>query len=330
MATLLKNATEFVVVCFFFTNFLFVPLFYPVIFGYVIFYTTYWWLAFLYIGWVFYRARNAEIPSREPWEWFRNLSFWNNYGDYFPVNLIKTANLPPNQNYFFAWHPHGILGFSAGVTLCGRGAEFTRLFPGITRHIATLDVHFKLPGRRFLMQIFGFIPVSFKSLTYKLSRKDGGNAVIVAVGGAEEALEAHEDVYKLCLNRRKGFIKVCLATGAHLVPVYTFGETSTYKQISNPVGSKIRNMQEMVKKYTGVSPPLIVGSYLLSYLPTLMPIRTELNAVFGAPIPIDKVDNPSRELIDELHELYKAKLVELFESHKTKYGVPENAHLELY
>jgi len=32
------------------------------------------------------------------------------YRDYFPVELVKTAELPANKNYILASFPHGILG----------------------------------------------------------------------------------------------------------------------------------------------------------------------------------------------------------------------------
>jgi len=32
------------------------------------------------------------------------------YRDYFPVELVKTAELPATKNYILASFPHGILG----------------------------------------------------------------------------------------------------------------------------------------------------------------------------------------------------------------------------
>lgn len=31
--------------------------------------------------------------------------------DYFPIDLVKTAELPPNRNYLIAACPHGIIWF---------------------------------------------------------------------------------------------------------------------------------------------------------------------------------------------------------------------------
>lgn len=51
-------------------------------------------------------------------------------------------------------------------------------------------------------------------------------------------------------------------------------------------------------------------------------------SLVGAPIKINKVENPSEEEIDKFHQLYLEGLEKVFEDHKTKYGVPEDIHLE--
>lgn len=112
------------------------------------------------------------------------------------------------------------------------GTGFCANFPGLRQHLATLDMHFKQPFRRELIAAFGAIGSSFRALRWVLERPEGGQAVGLAVGGAEEALEAHPDSFKLCLERRRGFIRLALCTGCSLVPVYSFGETGTYSQVS--------------------------------------------------------------------------------------------------
>ncbi|GMS93892.1 hypothetical protein PENTCL1PPCAC_16067 [Pristionchus entomophagus] len=156
-----------------------------------------------------------------------------------------------------------------------------------------------------------------------------GQAAVLAVGGAEEALDAHHDSYTLTLNRRKGFIKLALETGANLVPCYAFGENDLYYLVANHQGSLVRRWQNFMKKVTGVSPLLFYGRGLFSDNLGPLPFRKELNTVLGAPIPVDKTEHPSQEQIDNLHALYINKLIELFDEHKIKYGVSEDKHLEI-
>lgn len=42
-------------------------------------------------------------------QWVRNWTVWKYFVAYFPATLIKTAELPANQNYLLAIFPHGVL-----------------------------------------------------------------------------------------------------------------------------------------------------------------------------------------------------------------------------
>ena len=55
--------------------------------------------------------------------------------------------------------------------------------------------------------------VSKESIKWILTKKGTGNAAIVVVGGAEEALEAHPGSYNITLKKRKGFVKLAIKTG---------------------------------------------------------------------------------------------------------------------
>ena len=59
----------------------------------------------------------------------------------------------------------------------------------------------------------GVCDVSKESIEWILTKQGKGNAVVIVVGGAEEALEARPGNYKLTLARRKGFVKMALRTG---------------------------------------------------------------------------------------------------------------------
>ena len=69
-----------------------------------------------------------------------------------------------------------------------------------------------------------------------------GQATILVVGGALEALNGEHDCLRLVLNRRKGFIKLALRFGVDLVPTFSFGENSIYDQLKNPPGNKIQKL----------------------------------------------------------------------------------------
>jgi 2-acylglycerol O-acyltransferase 2 len=41
--------------------------------------------------------------------WVRRAVWWRYMRDYFPVRLVKTAELSAERHYIFGYHPHGIL-----------------------------------------------------------------------------------------------------------------------------------------------------------------------------------------------------------------------------
>lgn len=59
----------------------------------------------------------------------------------------------------------------------------------------------------------GLIPSDKKSASYHLRKRGGGNAVVIAVGGAPEALDAHPGGYDVLLANKKGFIKMAMEHG---------------------------------------------------------------------------------------------------------------------
>ncbi|KAF8386096.1 hypothetical protein PRIPAC_75238, partial [Pristionchus pacificus] len=159
-----------------------------------------------------------------------------------------------------------------------------------------------------------------------LGRSGKGQAAVLVVGGAEESLDAHPGKYVIMLSRRKGFIKIAIETGAFLVPCFAFGENDIYRQANNDEGTTVRRIQKFVKKYWGVSPLMVYGTGVF-FAYGFMPFRKPLNTVLGAPIPVERIENPTQEQIDGYHSIYIQRLTELFEDHKEKYGIAADNHL---
>ena len=154
----------------------------------------------------------------------------------------------------------------------------------------TLPYHFYMPIFREVVFSLGMGPTSAKSITTLLrqsnetkdvSNRDGytSNAVVLLIGGAQEAINSHPNDYTVFLKRRKGFVRLALATGTPIVPVVTFGEVDLFEQPSNPDGSFMRYFQEFVKKLVGVAPVLFNGRGLFQYSFGLIPKRSPLTTV---------------------------------------------------
>ncbi|TKR72636.1 hypothetical protein L596_020053 [Steinernema carpocapsae] len=288
--------------------------FYPLVIAYFI---------FLYYDW------DTPAKGSRPSEWVRNWTFWKRFANYFPVKIVKTAEISPEHNYIFGSHPHGVISCGINAAVGTEGAGFSKTFPGIIPSLCTLNMNFLTPVMRLLITSLGYISVAKESIEYQLKRDTHGRAVVIVLGGAEEALDAHHDNFTLTLKSRKGFVKLALENGAHLVPVFSFGENDVYTQIRNERGSWIRTVQTKIKEILGFSPVLFLGRGIFNYSFGLLPYRKPINIVFGAPISVEKVEDPTREQVQELHEKYCEALTKLFDDNKTVYGISEDKKLTI-
>ncbi|CAO2623579.1 Diacylglycerol O-acyltransferase 2-like protein 6, partial [Lemmus lemmus] len=176
---------------------------------------------------------------------------WKYFQSYFPVKLVKTHDLSPKHNYIIVSHPHGVLSFGAFINFATEATGFSRIFPSITPFLATLEGIFWIPIVREYVMSMGICPVSELALKHKLTQKGSGNAVIVVVGGASEALLCRPGVSTLYLKNHKGFVKLALKTGAHLVPTFTFGETEVYDQVLFHEDSWMYKFQSFFRRIFG-------------------------------------------------------------------------------
>ena len=222
------------------------------------------WLRAAFVGYVaWFLLVDAEAPQRGArfQKWTRRLPFWNTLADYFPVRLHKSVDLDPRGNYLFGYHPHGIIGVGALITFATNATGFERAFPGLDLRLLTLAVNFYFPFTREVLLALGIGSVSKESVLTNLTRTPGSSVAIV-IGGAAEALDARPGWATLTLARRKGFVKMALATGSSLVPVFAFGANDIFEQVENPDGSPLRKFQLWMKQLIGITPPAFYGRSL--------------------------------------------------------------------
>nr|XP_033780687.1 2-acylglycerol O-acyltransferase 2-like [Geotrypetes seraphini] len=288
----------------------------------------FWYLGLLYLAWL-YLDRDTPASGGRSSDWSRNWTIWKYFRDYFPIKLVKTAELDPAKNYVFGFHPHGILVAGAFGNFCTEATGFSQLFPGLRPHLLMLPFWFKVPLFRDYIMSAGLISSEKESAVHLLSQKSGGQVAVIAVGGPPESLDARPGALTLQILSRKGFIKVAMSQGAQLVPVFSFGENELFHQVENPPGSLIRLVQEKLQKFLGVATPLFHARGVFQYSFGLLPFRRPIHTVVGEPIPVPKNLNPSIEEIEALHKTYLQKLIRLFETHKIQYGIAEHQHLNL-
>lgn len=76
------------------------------------------------------------------------------------------------------------------------------------------------------------------------------------MGGAREFKYMEEGTMDLVLLKRKGFVKMAMLTGAHLVPVLSFGENDLFTLVKNDFTEPIDGI---FRKIFNASAPIVIG-----------------------------------------------------------------------
>ncbi|NWX21071.1 MOGT2 acyltransferase, partial [Aegotheles bennettii] len=292
-----------------------------------LFFTRFWLVSALYAAWWFIDREKPRKGGRRI-HILRKCIVWKYMKDYFPITLVKTAELDPRQNYLMGFHPHGVLAAGAFLNFCTEASGFSTLFPGITPHLMMLSLWFRIPFFRDYVMSGGLVDSDKESASYVLQKPEGGNALAIIVGGAQEALDARPGSCTLLLKNRKGFVRLAIEHGTPLVPIFSFGDNDLFDQVRNPKGSWLRKVQHWLQQIMGISLPLFHARGIFQYSFGLIPYRRPIFTVVGKPIPVQRKHRPSNEEVDQVHQKYLNELCKLFEEHKAKYNIPEDRHLE--
>lgn len=253
----------------------------------------------------------SEKKCGRPWEGFRKSSVWHLLHSYFPSRVVRTVELDVSKQYIMGWHPHGILVLSR--IFC-YGGVWEHLFEGLDFRVLGATPMFFVPFCRDICLWMRAVDASRQTTEYNLEK---GRTVIVYPGGSKEIFETDGNKPDTIVYVRSGFIRMALKYGCDLVPVYVFGEKHCYYRWSPP---------ELVRGFflKTLKIPLIIfwGRFF-----TWMPFRTPQVVVFGAPVPVQKVDNPTDDQVNALHATYCAALQALYQEHKSEAGYAKNEML---
>lgn len=114
-------------------------------------FTSYYYISIIYLVWYYYDFNKSEQGGRR-WEFMRRWTIFKYFVDYFPIKLIKSAELDPGKNYIFGYHPHGIMSAGAFSNFGTEATGFSKLFPNIRPYLMTLAGQFRFPFyREFIM-----------------------------------------------------------------------------------------------------------------------------------------------------------------------------------
>ncbi len=235
---------------------------------------------------------------------------------------LSEANTPPTSSpysndkpHIFCLHPHGIIGLS-WITSLALDGLLMRERMRLNMRLLTVSANFRIPFYRDLIMAMGFIDASKSSASYVLSK---GQNISIVIGGAREAMDAHPTRFDLTLLRRRGFVRQALKHGASLVPCVSYGENELFNQLPNEPGSRVRWLQQHMIKWLGFTLPFVYGRGVFQYSLGLMPHRHPLNVVWGLPMSVPKVENPTEEDIDRVLQEYVSRLQALYERYAERF-----------
>lgn len=284
-------------------------------------YTRWFMVAYIICIFVF----PVRHPSK-PWRRFIDSSFFKYYRDYFPVRLVIPKNVRRafnnRRNYLMCYHPHGVHSFGALFSMGCNANNIYDILGGDNKnwacHVQTLGIQFYVPFWREMCRWAGMGDASAKTIERTL-RSGPGQCVGLVVGGAEESMLAAPHTNDLLLSKRKGFVKIALRTGAGLVPVFGFGETNVYGKQEVP--EWVNKLLQKLQKMFGFAFPLIKGRGWFNYNWGPLPHRKLIVTVFGEPLELPQISEPTQADVDKYHALYVQKLMDLYREHKAVYDL---------
>jgi hypothetical protein len=178
------------------------------------------------------------------------------------------------------WFPHGIIplgGFLAA-------SEFDSRMPGYFGRMAVAPALLHVPFLRTVFGSFGAMPNDKRSMVRALERE---KHLALFPGGIAELFLSSRAQEHLYLKKRKGFVKLALQTGANIIPIYVFGHTHMFDQLSNvPTVAAL-------SRFFRASVTFFWGRW---YLP--LPYRTPVTFIRGRPIEVrEPIANPTEQQV---------------------------------
>ena len=224
------------------------------------------------------------------------------------------------RRVIFGYHPHGM--FPAAACWFHLTPQFASLFPTVPPPVTLgASVIFRVPLLRDVAMWAGARNVSRKVFVRSLRER---GAVVMCPGGQAELVEhvggEGDNEVTLC-TRHKGFIRIAIEQGAHLVPVFVFGESQATRNLF-----KWKAAQRWTYKRFGFPMPFLPGGFK-GFLP--LPAPLPLSFVVGEPLamPLPGPDGQAVEAdVDKVSELYYRRIENLFTRYKAESGY---AHLRL-
>lgn len=216
---------------------------------------------------------------------------------YFGWELVVEEPLDPKGRYLLAEFPHAL--YPVGQLLSYGVIDDISKHHRVAGVVASVLLH--TPVLRHFYHATGTRAADAKSIQRVL--KEDGNAAVV-VGGIAEMFMETDDAERIFLRKRAGFVKLAIREGAHIVPVFFFGNTRTMRKLNSPL---LREISRRLK----MSIVIFYGRW-----GTPIPFRHPIKMVLGAPLRVTQNANPTdAEVEAQLAQVVDA-MAALYEKHR--------------
>ena len=221
------------------------------------------------------------------------------------------ANVPrlqPGERYLFVIAPHGVFPFWSWSF----SAYLHQLHPSLGNvGGGVASVLLRVPLMRQLCKWTGCMPASFGTLKRALTQRSQQLCPEGIAGIFDSEGNFCSDYQVLRLSNRKGFVKLACLTGAHIVPVYCFGTSDTFRLLRLPSALAI------LSRKLRVSLTIFCGRFGLP-----MPYPVRLTMSHGEVVRVPQTHEPTDELINQIHAQVIHSLQQAFEAGKRPAGYP--------
>lgn len=237
------------------------------------------------------------MPSIVKSKYFGYMKDYFDYEEIFEFDdeeLFKSAD----KKYILTSVPHGIISYGG---LCA-GAAAHEKFNGLKT--AAAGAVLATPIIKHLVGVFGLIDASSASLKKRLAKGGVEGSVVLYSGGIAELFKCSNSEEILYLKARKGFIKLALTTGADIIPLYFFGNTSV---LTIPKIPALESLSRMLQ----ITITIFWGRWGLP-----LPRAHKILYVRGKPLNLPHVLEPTDEEIEKYHKLYVQEVERIFEKYK--------------
>ena len=247
------------------------------------------------------------VISRLAWE------FWFASFDYLQMSVVPwddNATLPSDKQFIFGCHPHGIHCTPLGLFHC-KGTPFDKRFPGICDNKLSglaATIVFKIPGAR---EFFLSLPYIDASRSIAEAALKANRSLFICTGSGEESLLTKRGEDVLVLSRRKGFIRLALAYGCDIVPIFGIGNSDLFATYSIGLGIRM-----WLQKRLHISIPIFHGRYLTP-CPYKVPVRVLVGEPLSVPKPKVRGEKPDDALVQEYLTKYIERVKDLHRKNTT-------------